>query len=73
MQDRCTEMKEKIQKKLMNGYLLADLPKMAWQIPKNFSKVMQVQNQRVHALAKRAWEIPFYRERFTNCVSGWDL
>ena len=64
MQDRCTEMKEKIQKKLMNGYLLADLPKMAWQIPKNFSKVMQVQNQRVQALAKRAWEIPFYRERF---------
>ena len=54
MQDRCTEMKEKIQKKLMNGYLLADLPKMAWQIPKNFSKVMQVQNQRVQALAKRA-------------------
>ena len=57
-------MLENVQKKLMNGYILADLPKMACQVPKNFSRVMQLQNQRVQTLMKRAWEVPFYRERF---------
>ena len=57
-------MLEKTQKKLMNGYILADLPKMALKVPKNFSRVMKLQDQRVQALAGRAWEIPFYRERF---------
>ncbi len=51
-------------KKLMNLYLFLDLGKMVHKIPKNFSKVMQVQNERVQALVKRAYEIPFYRERF---------
>lgn len=51
-------------KKLMNLYLFLDLQKMAHRIPKNFSKVMRTQNERVQALAKRAYEIPFYRERF---------
>ncbi len=57
-------MTENIQKKLMNGYILADLPKMALKVPKNFSRVMEMQNRRVQALVKRAWEIDFYRERF---------
>ena len=57
-------MLDNVQKKLMNGYILADLPKMVWQVPKNFSKVMRLQNERVQALARRAWEIDFYRARF---------
>ncbi len=57
-------MLENIQKKLMNFYILADLGKMCHRIPRNFSAVMETQNRRVHALAKRAYEIPFYRERF---------
>ena len=57
-------MLENVQKKLMNGYILADLPKMAHRIPKNFSKVMQLQNERVRKLAECAYRIDFYKERF---------
>ena len=57
-------MLEKLQKKMMNGYLAYDLTQMSLKIPKNFSKVMTVQNRRVQELVKRAYEIPFYRERF---------
>ena len=57
-------MLENLQKKMMNGYLLADLGKMSLEVPKNFSKVMEVQNRRVQKLAQRAYRIPFYRERF---------
>ena len=57
-------MFENVQKKLMNFYILADLGKMSHRIPKNFSHVMQLQNERVQKLAKKAYEIPFYRERF---------
>ena len=57
-------MFENVQKKLMNFYILADLGKMSRRIPKNFSHVMQLQNERVQKLAKKAYEIPFYRERF---------
>ena len=55
-------MLENVQKKLMNGYILADLPKMAHSIPKNFSKVMQLQNERVRKLAECAYRIDFYKE-----------
>ena len=57
-------MLENLQKKMMNGYLLANLGKMSLEVPKNFSKVMEVQNRRVQKLAQRAYRIPFYRERF---------
>ncbi len=57
-------MLENVQKKLMNGYILADLPQMAHQVPKNFSRVMRLQNERVQRLVRRAYEIDFYRERF---------
>ena len=57
-------MLENLQKKMMNGYLLADLGKMSLEVPKNFSKVMEIQNRRVQKLAQRAYRIPFYRERF---------
>ena len=57
-------MQAKLQKKLMNFYLLADLPKMLHKVPKNFSRAIEMQNRRVQILAQRAYEIPFYRERF---------
>lgn len=57
-------MNAAIEKKLMNLYLFLDLSKMVHKIPKNFSKVMRMQNERVQTLVKRAYEIPFYKERF---------
>lgn len=57
-------MLENVQKKMMNACLVADLPKMAHEIPANFSHVMKLQEKRVQRLVKRAYEIPFYRERF---------
>lgn len=57
-------MNAALDKKLMNFYLFLDLGKMAHKIPKNFSRVMDMQNERVQKLARRAYEIPFYRERF---------
>ena len=57
-------MLENIQKKMMNGYIAKDLTQMVHEVPKNFSKVMDMQCERVQKLAKRAYRIPFYRERF---------
>ena len=57
-------MLENVQKKMMNGYILADLQKMPHRIPRNFSKVMRLQNERVRKLAECAYRIDFYRERF---------
>ena len=57
-------MLENIQKKLANFYMLADLFGMYWHYPKDFPKAMRAQNRRVRKLVKRAWNIPFYRERF---------
>lgn len=31
---------------------------------KNCEKLLELQNQRIHALMVRAWDVPFYRERF---------
>lgn len=57
-------MLEKTQKKLINFLLLVDLTKMKHHIPSDFSGVIRIQNRRVHKLAKKAYAIPFYRERF---------
>lgn len=57
-------MLEKTQKKLINFLLLVDLTKMKHRIPSDFSGVIRIQNRRVHKLAKKAYAIPFYRERF---------
>ena len=62
------------EKKWMNLYLFSDLPKMAHRIPKDFTHVMKLQNERVQALARRAYEIPFYKERFDRAgVSPEDI
>ena len=57
-------MFEKYQKKLINLMILADLPKMKHSIPKDFSRVKKIQDRRVRRLAKKAYKVPFYRERF---------
>ena len=57
-------MFEKLQKKLMNVYIFLYLPGMKKHYPKDFPKAMDLQEKRVRALVKRAYEVPFYRERF---------
>ena len=57
-------MFEKTQKRLQNVYLLLDLTRMRKKIPEDFSGVMRTQSRRVQKLVKRAYQIPFYRERF---------
>lgn len=57
-------MNAQLDKKLMNVYIFGDLQKMVREVPKNFSRAMRLQNERVQALARRAYEIPFYQERF---------
>ena len=59
-------MLEKTQKKLINFILLLDLTKMKHHIPKDFSGVKKIQNRRVHKLAIKAYQIPFYRDRFDS-------
>lgn len=57
-------MSDKLDRKLVNLYLFMDLTKMKTKIPKNFTKVKSIQDKRVQKLVKRAYEIPFYKERF---------
>ena len=57
-------MLEKIQQKLINPMLLLDLLKMKHKIPSDFTEVKKIQNRRVRKLARKAYEIPFYRKRF---------
>ena len=57
-------MLEKTQKKLINLLLLVDLTKMKHHIPADFTGVKRIQNRRVHRLARKAYKVPFYRERF---------
>lgn len=57
-------MFESIEKKLINGLILLDLPKMKHYIPKDFSKVKKIQDKRVRKLARKAYNIPFYKARF---------
>ena len=57
-------MFEKLQKKMGNVFLLLDLTKMTKKIPRNFSRVMDTQSRRLQKLMKKAYKIPFYRERF---------
>lgn len=67
-------MFEKLQKKLLNVLILTDLPKMTLRIPSDFSKVKRIQDRRVRRLARAAYKIPFYRERFDSAgVSPSDI
>lgn len=57
-------MLDKIEKKYVNIFLFLDLFKMKTKIPKDFTQVMRIQDRRVQKLVKKAYQIPFYKERF---------
>ena len=57
-------MFEKLERKMVNVLLFFDLFKMKTKIPNDFSSVMKTQDKRVRKLVKKAYKIPFYRERF---------
>ena len=57
-------MNAKNQKKLMNVYLFLDQFKMKTNIRDYITQGVKLQERRLHRLMKRAYEIPFYRERF---------
>ena len=57
-------MFESFQKKLINFMILADLPLMKHSIPSDFTGVMRIRDRRVRRLARKAYKIPFYKERF---------
>ncbi len=57
-------MFEKWQKKLANVYLLAYLTQMKHHYEGQYDKLLKIQEKRVRKLAAKAWEVPFYRERF---------
>ena len=57
-------MFEKMERKLVNVLLFFDLFKMKTKIPKDFTGVMRTQDRRVRKLVKKAYKIPFYKERF---------
>lgn len=57
-------MSARLQKKWMNLYIFAYLLGMNRKVPSDPSREIKVRDKRVRALAKRAYEIPFYRERF---------
>ena len=57
-------MEAKLQKKLMNFYLFKDLGKMETKISNYPTKGRARQAKNIKALMKRAYEVPFYKERF---------
>ena len=56
-------MFEKLERKLVNVLLFFDLFKMKTKIPTDFSGVMRTQDKRVQKLVKRAYKIPFYKNK----------
>ncbi len=70
----------KLQKKLMNVYLFADLFRMKIHLRDYFTEGVDLQQKRLHRLVRKAYQIPFYRERFDKAgvrpediVTGDDL
>ncbi len=57
-------MNAKLQKKLMNVYLFMDQFQMLTNVRDYVTKGPALQEKRLHKLMKRAYKIPFYRERF---------
>ena len=57
-------MRERLEKKFINLLIFLDLGKMKRKIPTNFDGVIRIQNRRIRKLMKKAYKIPFYRERF---------
>lgn len=57
-------MFEKIQRKLQNFYMFYDLTKMYTKIPDDFTDVVKIREKRIQKLMKKAYKMPFYKERF---------
>ena len=57
-------MFENLEKKLVNLLIFTDLAKMKKKIPEDFSGVKRIQDRRVRRLVRKAYRIPFYKERF---------
>ena len=57
-------MFENLQKKLSNFYLFFDLFTMTKKVPEDFTRVLRTRDRRIRKLMKKAYKIPFYRERF---------
>ena len=57
-------MNVKLQKKLMNVYLFLDLFKMKTKVKDYVRFGKKIQERRLHSLVRRAYKIPFYKERF---------
>ena len=57
-------MLDQLQRKLVNVFIFLDLAKMEKKVPYDQKKVVPLQNKRVRRLVKKAYKIPFYKERF---------
>ena len=59
-------MLDKLQKKMVNVFLFFDLMKLNRKYPKgdDYIHLKKIQEKRLHKLMKKAYQIPFYRERF---------
>ena len=59
-------MLDKLQKKMVNVFLFFDLMKLNRKYPKgdDYIRLKKIQEKRLHKLMKKAYQIPFYRERF---------
>ena len=57
-------MSDSLDRKLLSVYIFLDLFKMETKLPVNEKKAKKLQDKRVRELARRAYEVPFYRERF---------
>ena len=63
-----------IERKLLSVLIFLDLFKMQTKLPMNYKKAKRTQDKRVRKLAKKAYEIPFYKERFDSvCVKPSDI
>ncbi len=57
-------MSHELDRKLLSVHIFLDLFKMQTSLPMNYKKAKKTQDKRVCELAKKAYELPFYRERF---------
>ena len=59
-------MFEQLQKKLSNVYLFFDLTKMTKKIPKDFTRVMDLQSRRLQKLVKKVVSIKVTADYFVR-------
>ncbi len=59
-------MSDSLDRKLLSVHIFLDLFKMQTRLPMNYKKAKKTQDKRVKDLVKKAYEIPFYKERFES-------